>query len=415
MTTPDTIRAANKPSVPLESWEGLLQMARRRCQNPTPQKRGAWWTIRVYRDEFKCGEKRRAYTRVRVAPSTMKQREVQKVVLEYLRPMNQGLESLGSATNFTTLVSEYYIPLRKPTLSSSTFSRYEGVLDKYLLPVFGGMCLRDIDTLTAQKYLGSLADTALNHESRDKVRDVLSSVLGFAVEHGLLIKNPIKGLRMPKDKRGKGRPQKKYLSPVQFEAFIAGVPEPYATMVYVAIFTGLRVSELAGLRWEDVKEGSVTIDERYCRGNWDEPKSDSSNATIGVNRCVVERIHGLKLITVTVNAGLAKRKYRVVKSSEPHDLVFQSVREGKPMRDNNILTRFIKPAAVASGCPWVNWQVLRRSHATWLKMAGADVKDAQAQMRHSRASTTMDIYQQFVPESQQRAVDKLSTLTRTVQ
>jgi len=59
---------------------------------------------------------------------------------------------------------------------------------------------------------------------------------------------------------------------------------------------------------------------------------------------------------------------------------------------------------------WVNWQVLRRSHATWLKLAGADVKDAQGQMRHSRASTTLDIYQQFVPESQQRVVSKLSSL-----
>jgi integrase len=83
---------------------------------------------------------------------------------------------------------------------------------------------------------------------------------------------------------------------------------------------------------------------------------------------------------------------------------------GGPLRDNNILCRFIKPAARTLGLPWVNWRSLRTSHATWLKMAGADVKDAQAQMRHSRSSTTLDIYQQFVPESQQRAVDKLSSL-----
>jgi hypothetical protein len=43
-------------------------------------------------------------------------------------------------------------------------------------------------------------------------------------------------------------------------------------------------------------------------------------------------------------------------------------------------------------------------------MAGADVKDAQALMRHSKASTTLDIYQQFVPESQRKAVEKLSGL-----
>jgi len=47
------------------------------------------------------------------------------------------------------------------------------------------------------------------------------------------------------------------------------------------------------------------------------------------------------------------------------------------------------------------------SYATWLKLQGADVKDAQALMRHSRASTTLDYYQQFVPESQRKVVDRL--------
>jgi len=83
------------------------------------------------------------------------------------------------------------------------------------------------------------------------------------------------------------------------------------------------------------------------------------------------------------------------------------------MRDNNVLSRFIKPAARKLGMGWVDWQVLRRSHATWLKLAGADVKDAQAQMRHSRVTTTLEIYQQFVPESQRRVVNKLSELTGT--
>jgi len=39
--------------------------------------------------------------------------------------------------------------------------------------------------------------------------------------------------------------------------------------------------------------------------------------------------------------------------------------------------------------------------------AGADPKAVQGQMRHSRITTTMDIYAQFVPESQRRAVAKM--------
>jgi len=64
------------------------------------------------------------------------------------------------------------------------------------------------------------------------------------------------------------------------------------------------------------------------------------------------------------------------------------------------------------GLGWVNWRSLRTSHAVWLKLAGAYVKDAQGQLRHSRASTTLDIYQQFVPESQRRVLERLTNLVQ---
>ena len=130
---------------------------------------------------------------------------------------------------------------------------------------------------------------------------------------------------------------------------------------------------------------------------------------------VIGRIQQLKSMEVAVRAGKGLRRYKVVKFDGPDDLVFQSVAKGAPMRDNNILTRHIKPAARKLGLAFVNWQVLRRSFATWLKMAGADVKDAQSLMRHSRASTMLDIYQQFIPESERRVVDRLSGLTGMVQ
>jgi len=45
----------------------------------------------------------------------------------------------------------------------------------------------------------------------------------------------------------------------------------------------------------------------------------------------------------------------------------------------------------------VNWRCLRTFHATWLVQAGADPKSVQAQRRHSRISTTMEIYAQIEP------------------
>jgi len=45
--------------------------------------------------------------------------------------------------------------------------------------------------------------------------------------------------------------------------------------------------------------------------------------------------------------------------------------------------------------------------------AGANPKDVQGQMRHSRISTTMDIYAQHVPDSQRRAVAKMMDMVES--
>ena len=387
------------------------RLARRRYQNPEPFRRNGWWVLRYWQDEESAdGKRRRKRVWAKLAPADTPETEVHKLRDERLWPVNQGLVSIGSATTFRTYVTEIYQPVIMPLLAKSTQDRYQGVIHNYLLPQFGALALRDLGTLALQRYFSSLAGSKLAHESRDKIRDVLSSVLASAVQYGYLIKNPAEAVRLPKERHGRVQ-SKPYVSPEQFGRLITEIPEPYATAVFVAIYTGLRISELAGLRWNDIHSDAITIDERYCRGDWGAPKSDASNATIGVNRCVIERIHRLKLLTVKVRAGRAVRKFKAVKSAAPEDLVFQSVQKGRPIRDNNILTRYLKPAGHKLGMPWLNWRCLRTSHATWLKLAGADVKDAQAQMRHSRASTTLDIYQQFVPESQRRVVEKLSTLT----
>jgi integrase len=274
----------------------------------------------------------------------MSEREVRKVAAEYLRPMNQGLQSIGSATNFADYVNETYIPVVLPLLATSTRSRYRGIINNYLIPAFGKLCLRDLETLQLQRYFSAVTGNALSHESRDKIRDVLSGILNSAVDYQLLVRNPVEGVKLPPSRVGR-RITKPNITSEQFDQILAGIPEPYATMVYVAVYSGLRVSELIGLRWNDVGSDCLMVDERCCRGDWSAPKNEASNAPVAVQRHVINRIHALKLRTVSVRAGTAIRHYKVVKSAGTNDLVFQSVKDGKPMRDNNILSRFIKPAA----------------------------------------------------------------------
>ena len=123
-------------------------MARRRFQNPKLQLRGNWWTIRVWQDVVGNGMVRRSYKRIRLAPATMKQREAQKVAAEYMQPLNQGLSGVLSATNFQRYIEQTYTPLEMPLLAKSTQDRYQGVIDHYLIPSFGPLCLRDLTPMT---------------------------------------------------------------------------------------------------------------------------------------------------------------------------------------------------------------------------------------------------------------------------
>jgi hypothetical protein len=53
------------------SPQEMERMAKRRFQDPKPKRRGAWWTMRVWRDEFVDGKHVRKQQRVRLAAATV--------------------------------------------------------------------------------------------------------------------------------------------------------------------------------------------------------------------------------------------------------------------------------------------------------------------------------------------------------
>ena len=86
-------------------------------------------------------------------------------------------------------------------MASSTQARYLGIVEQYLIPAFGSQCLRDVTPFARQKYVlgfrisepaerregkpSSKGNTrCMYRESVDKIRDVMSSILGSAVKYG---------------------------------------------------------------------------------------------------------------------------------------------------------------------------------------------------------------------------------------
>lgn len=273
-------------------------MARRRYQKPAPKKRGEQWTILVREEVVIHGQRTRKVKRIPLGPARLSKAEAERLRDEYLVAINQPNVGIGGACLFRDFAEIYQRDIL-PTLASTSQERSRSVLKNYLKPEFGDLMLREITLEPLQGYFTRLQRSGLSFESIDKIRDVLSAVLRTAVGYGRLMNNPADKVRLRRRSKG-GKP---FLTIDQFYRLLELIAEPYASMVYVAVFTALRVSELAGLKWRNVHESSIGIEERFCRGDFDQPKSAASRATIPVDSHVIARIERLKTLVISFRAG----------------------------------------------------------------------------------------------------------------
>jgi integrase len=88
------------------------------------------------------------------------------------------------------------------------------------------------------------------------------------------------------------------------------------------------------------------------------------------------------------------------------DFIFPNSEGGTWLKEN-YQRRVLTPLAKQAGIPHVNFQVLRRTVATWAASLGS-LKDVQTILRHKRMQTTQDTYVQVVAESVKATSEKLA-------
>ena len=224
-------------AVPISHRGDFETMARRRFQDPNPKREGQLLVLAATgRMSLSKASEPENDNAVKLAPASMPEREVKKIAAEILRPMNQGLISVGSAVTLTNTWTAntcrpYCRYWRRPRKT-----RYSGVIRKYLMPAFGIFVLRDLTPRTLQRYFSGMATQGIRTLQLSKfgMRFRAFFARRFPI---FLITNPLDGLRLPQ--RQKRQAPKPIISPDQFNRLVQLVPEPYATMLYVAVWTGL--------------------------------------------------------------------------------------------------------------------------------------------------------------------------------
>jgi integrase len=173
----------------------------------------------------------------------------------------------------------------------------------------------------------------------------LRSIFATAQEQGLVNHNPVTALSHRRRRKGKEQDRhKKKLrigvdipTPDEIRAIINAASGRWRPLLLTAIFTGLRASELRGLRWLDVdlSKGELHVHQRADRWNRiGDPKSEAGQRAVPLPPTLVSELRAWKL--------------QCPKKDGKLGLAFPN-RQGNPEFHGNIVGRWLLPTILAAG------------------------------------------------------------------
>ena len=163
---------------------------------------------------------------------------------QVVKPSKQTLESW-----LDTWMTDYC-----QTLKPMTQEDYRRKAARYIIPTIGAATLSKLTPMQVQRWVNQLSkgtedQKPLAPKTVKNIHGILHSALKQAVLIGLLKSNPADNAKLPKLKK----PELKPLMDEDVSNFLKAIKgHRYEYAYLVDLFTGLRQSELLGLKWEDV-------------------------------------------------------------------------------------------------------------------------------------------------------------------
>ena len=215
--------------------------------------RPGWYDVSVYDRVKTRGQKPEKITK-----RIKGQRAAEKVERDLLKLRDEGLlvvhaqDLNGYATR--------WLETRRSEVSRATLASYRRVLTRYVgRHDIGKMKVRDVDVTAVTGFYADLRERGsvgapISVETIRGVHRVLSMVLKRATVDGLVRVNPCTVAKVPKDDAVESlEDEEPGIDPESARAFVAAAKgTSIETISAIALGTGLRISELLGLKWDDV-------------------------------------------------------------------------------------------------------------------------------------------------------------------
>lgn len=330
--------------------------------------------------------------------------------------------------------------VKPPVRKQKTYENYRDRLN-YLMPIIGARRINTITTMELQEIFNTLHISGgkrgggLAAHSVNRIRSYLKTALKSAIEHGLLVKNPVNATKRLAEKKAEivvmnEQEVRRFLAIAKDGSYITfGITNPkyiknnfgtqylrknYYNLVNLALATGMRCGELRGLSWNcvDFVAGNIRVEEQLVTTNdyadmYDDPKTYHSTRTIGIDKAVLDELREFKDYQNQYAELLGDRFLN------EHDLIFTNT-FGKPVCYSNFRKRyFVKMIGAAGISPKFTIHCMRHTHATLLLKAGVNISVVSKRLGHSSTTVTLNIYAHVLEAMEKTAADAWGKLLDT--
>jgi integrase len=314
--------------------------------------------------------------------------------------------------------------VRAGRLKPSTLDSYRDVVERHILPSLGNIALAKLTPARVRSWISakqaerSARGTPLSARSVAYFHAVLRKGLSDAVRDELVGRNVAALVEPPIVRRQPVQP----LSVDEARRLLDAAGNDRLRVLWLVLLAlGLRRGEALALRWSDIDldAGTVTITRslQRVRGERDKttgrrrgelvnvtPKTDASAATIALPASLATAL--------TEHAEVQALERMVALTWVDTELVF-TTSVGTPLEPRNV-NRSWAALCDRAGMRHLRVHDLRHSAASFMLAAGVDLKMIQTTLRHSRLSTTADIYAHVLEDVQRQSAERMDVVLRSL-
>ena len=296
-----------------------------------------------------------------------------------------------------------YVKIQCKRTTEALYKRY---IEQHIKPILGLYKLKTLNPSILQDFLNKKSINGFSKNTVSSFYGLLSGSLKYAVYPMKYIKeNPMTYVHMPRYDvlHKKDSTELKIISLTDFNRMIERFPlgSSFYIPLQIAFQTGLRASEVTGLTWDDIDFNNYTLEVNKIlvkigpEWTFGTPKTQSSHRIINI---------GPSLIKILQDHKIYQDEMRIKYGNWYKESNFICTKEN----GENITTESLKYLSRVVNYELkinFNFHSLRHTHATMLIENGANMKDVQNRLGHSKLSTTMDTYAHVTPNMQRQTVD----------